>query len=319
MHYKPVLDFSPFQMILGKKPDAAVETGFDLFATNPLPLDDADMTVANLVGEGKAFTGGPVCDFQGKKLPTLCQWSEGGGINPDILVNILKKIDSSGVLARSKNVKPFLLVDAHQSRLSLEFLKYIRNQNHPWRVCISVPYDTHLWQVADSEELNGELSRLFTLGKEELIQKKSSNGMEPTGGRQDIMPTYTPAWKGSFGQVNKNKKAMAARGWSVLNYYLLDDHDVVKTMQVSDLKKEYAEKFGKYFGQHMPSDKELTRALAIESAGRPQACSQSSLLGVKDLNFTGGIAMRVVDDLIIGETSKKHRASMRDRADLSKL
>ena len=99
---------------------------------------------------------------------------------------------------------------------------------------------------------------------------------------------------------------MAAQGWSVLNYYLLDNPGVVKTMQVSDLKKEYTEKFGKYFGQRMPSDEELPRALAIQPAGRPEACSQSSFMGVEDLNFIGGIAMRVVGDLIIGETLKKH-------------
>ena len=131
-----------------------VETGYDPFAKNPLPSDADEMTVNDCFGEDNAFPGGPVCEFQGKELPTLCQWSEGGGITPQILTNILKRIDDSDVLDRSDGVKPFLLVDAHQSRLSLEFLQYVNNKEHSWSVCIGVLYGTYKWQVAGSEELN---------------------------------------------------------------------------------------------------------------------------------------------------------------------
>ena len=152
-------------VIPGKKPNTMVETGYDPFADIPLPADEDQMNVHDCFGSGKAFPTGPTCEFQGKTLPMLCQWSEGGGISGEILTNILKRIDASGVLNRSSGVKPFLLVDAHASRFSLEFLRYISNESHPWVVCIGVPYGTHLWQVADSEELNGELSRLFTCNK----------------------------------------------------------------------------------------------------------------------------------------------------------
>ena len=98
-----------------------VETGYDPFADNPLPADEDQMNVHDCFGAGKAFPTGPTCEFQGKTLSTLCQWSEGGGISGEILTNVWKRIGASGLLSRSSGVKPFLLVDAHASRFSLEF------------------------------------------------------------------------------------------------------------------------------------------------------------------------------------------------------
>ena len=120
------------------------------------------------------------CEFQGKTLSMLSQRREGGGISGEILTNILKRIDASGVLDRSNGMKPFLLVDAHASQFSPEFLKYITTESYPWAVCIGVPYGTHLWQVAAFKELNGEPNRLVTCNKEGLLQKKSRHDMDPS-------------------------------------------------------------------------------------------------------------------------------------------
>lgn len=69
---------------------------------------------------------------------------------------MLNAIDSHDVFGRSENNGvPFLLLDGHGSRTRLPFLEYITNQDHPWMVCIGVPYGTHIWQVHDSSELNG--------------------------------------------------------------------------------------------------------------------------------------------------------------------
>lgn len=149
--------------------------------------EDGEVSIANHFGEGKAFPGGPVCEFKGKKIPTLVQWSEHGGITGEILTNVLKKLDCCGVIDRTDaSVKPFL------------------------------------WQVADSEQLNGELTRLFTIAKENLLRKKTHHGLAPSITRTDVMPMFAGAWKQSFGDVKMNLKAMSARGWSVLNYALLD-------------------------------------------------------------------------------------------------
>ena len=41
--------------------------------------------------------------------------------------NIARRIDASGILDRRYMVQPFLLVNAHASRLSLEILRYINS------------------------------------------------------------------------------------------------------------------------------------------------------------------------------------------------
>ena len=64
-------------------------------------------------------------------------------------------MDEIGVYDRKNDVLPFLLLDGHQSRLELPFLQYIndeKKEGHKWMVCIGVPYATHFWQVADSNE-----------------------------------------------------------------------------------------------------------------------------------------------------------------------
>ena len=50
--------------------------------------EDGEVSIANHFGEGKAFPGGPVCEFKGKKIPTLVQWSEHGGITGSVKVEL---------------------------------------------------------------------------------------------------------------------------------------------------------------------------------------------------------------------------------------
>ena len=87
-----------------------VEVGYDPFLVNLLSSDEEEMNLDSCFGNGNAFPCGPVCKFQGKIFPTLCQCSEGGDTSGEILTNILKKMDASGVIERSEGVEPFLLV-----------------------------------------------------------------------------------------------------------------------------------------------------------------------------------------------------------------
>ena len=108
-----------------------MKIGFDPFAPAPTVTDGGDVSIANSFGDGKTFPGGPVCEYRGYIIPTLVQWSKHGGIKGEILTNVLIKMDACGAIDRTNDdVKPFLLVDAHSSRLSAEFLKYSNNDGH---------------------------------------------------------------------------------------------------------------------------------------------------------------------------------------------
>ena len=117
---------------------------------------------------------------------------------------MLQELDCRELFPRTDpNVKPFLLLDGHSSRLELPFLQYINTPKDNWVCCIGVPYGTALWQVGDSKEQNGSFNIAISRAKIDLVNKKQSLSLpaelEPT----DLMPLINEAWKHSFGQTEK--------------------------------------------------------------------------------------------------------------------
>jgi hypothetical protein len=84
-----------------------------------------------------------------------------------MLAEMLSNIDRAGVFDPQPNgPKQFLLLDGHHSQFELPFLLYINDSDeHPWVVCIGMPYRTHLWQVPDLSELNGTFKMGLTYAK----------------------------------------------------------------------------------------------------------------------------------------------------------
>ena len=141
--------------------------GLDVFADWVGEEDDLKL---NTGGEGKRYPQGPVCEFKGKILPTMCCCSESGCITADLLVAMLKVFDKSEVfLERTDGIAPFLLLDGHGSRVQLTFLEYINNPANPWSVCIGGPYGTSYWQVGDSSQQNGSFK--MNTGKAKIISR----------------------------------------------------------------------------------------------------------------------------------------------------
>jgi hypothetical protein len=172
------------------------------------------------VGNG-ALSGGPVCNFNGKEIKCYCTCSPNASITSTILTCLLKEIDQHNVFDRQNGTKPLLLLDGHHSRMDLEFLEYINQPGNEWCVCIGVPYGTHLWQVADSSQINGKFKIELTKEKCEYMKyKQNNNGLLVT----DIVPIVKGAFERSFANVGNTKKAIAERGWGpALNYRLLLD------------------------------------------------------------------------------------------------
>ena len=88
-----------------------------------------------------------------------------------MLADMLSRIDTAGVFPREQDgPKPFLLLDGHHSHFEIPFLNYIHDSQHEWVVCIGVSYGTHIWQVADSSEMNGAFKLGVTKAKKSLLQ-----------------------------------------------------------------------------------------------------------------------------------------------------
>ncbi len=114
--------------------------------------------------------------------------------------------------------------------MELPFLQYIHDNAHPWVVCIGVPYGTHLWQVADSSELNRAFKMGLTKAKNEIYTAKPDTIKKWLV--MDIIPILNRAFPTSFGDVDKAQQAIIDRGWGLLNYALLEHRDVLKTKPV---------------------------------------------------------------------------------------
>ena len=126
---------------------------------------------------------------------------------------MLKTLDQLKVIPRDANVKAFILLDGHQSRLELPFLTYINDPEDHWIVCIGVPYGTILRQVGESKEQNGSFNMAMTTEKQKLLELKNSLGLQNDGiVDTNLMPIINRAWAKSFARVDKNKNAISDRG-----------------------------------------------------------------------------------------------------------
>ena len=101
----------------------------------------------------------------------MIAFTENGGVNGQILKAIFKRIDDLGLYLdeRAQGLTPFALIDGHQSRFDLDFLKYINAEDTHWNVCIGVPYGTSLWQIGDSAQQNGRFKMLLTEKKKRNV------------------------------------------------------------------------------------------------------------------------------------------------------
>jgi len=305
-------------IIAGVQEKWEVECGINVDAVPVGDPTDPDFFQKN-TGKGKMFPLGPECTFRGKKVPTMVRWSQSGSITSIILRDALATMDHYELFERTSNRRPFLLLDGHHSRFEVQFLKYVTDADHPWMICIGVPYGTSLWQVADSKEQNGSFKIAISKAKSNLLKKRldmymDSPGIYPT----DIMTIVNDAWQYSFDRIELNKKAIYDRGWGPLNYNLLNDKDIQATM--TDLETvEYASML------KSPSDQSTISDLTDEDTGTklskniPLNFDQKYLTKVitnsvscgTNLNFSTGraadVARRLIHDHDIREAREANQ------------
>ncbi len=122
---------------------------------------------------------------------------------------------------------PMLIVDGHQSHLAPVFVEYINDKNNTWKVCLSVPYATTLWQVGGALEQNGMVKLEWYQEKKELLTWKYSNNLPCAICPEDVMPLMNKIFNKSYDHSANNKKAVAVQGWYPPSMVLLEHPSLV--------------------------------------------------------------------------------------------
>jgi hypothetical protein len=227
-------------IIEGKQRQLEVELGLDYSAHLEGSAEDPDFIKKN-TGVGKRFPGGPKCMFRGKEVPCFVRFHESGGITGELLLQIFKTLEYHELFhdARANGKTPFVLMDGHGSRFYLPLVQYLNAPSSKYCMSIGVPYGTSFWQVGDSEEQNGSFKIATYHAKEEILKERENLMIDDVGiVPSDIIPIINYAWKKSFARVDKNKKAIAERGWFPYNRNLLRNEELRATMTEREAKED---------------------------------------------------------------------------------
>lgn len=289
-----------------KKPsEIPIHVRFGIDITIPLRTDENDSEIDVFYknsGAGKSMQGGPDCYYKGRRIPCYVTCSPSSSISSAILADMLNHLDTHAQFDRSNGQTPFLLLDGHQSRLDVPFLKYIHTGNHKWTVCFGVPYGTHIWQVADSEQLNGLFKLLLTKLKRFFfeIKRKRNKNFE----QSDIIPLVRQAFIDSFGRTETARNAMITRGWNPLNYALLDHPQVVKRNedQLSNT-----------------SSNKTTSTESNDAASQDNASQINTTTGIAATFLEKIVIQKMKDDKYMQNLKKKRIAIAKETSDHEKL
>ena len=304
-------------IIQGKIPKLDVEKGVDITVQ---PEGDSNEVgfFFNNCGKGKYFPGAPVCNFRGKEIPAMIRWNESATITSEILVDMLKTLDRLDVFPRRRNSpKPFLLLDGHQSRLEMPFMRYINTPKDNWYVCLGVPYGTALWQVEDSKDQNGSFNIALTKAKQKLLEYKVNKCMPGTLEATDMIPLINKAWEHSFARELTNKKAITERGWNPLNYNLLTYPEIRATMTKSERDNEVSSQLIVLASKLiLPTD--TTDASTITDDNTSQSNSLKSASSKISLNFSSGASAFCLQSIISQEQLHNAREKIKEHKDNGK-
>ena len=289
----------------------------DLCNEEEMSIDNLRKYVRKNIGKGKSQPCGPTCLYKGQEVPCIVQFTPKGSMDGHALTNILKHLDALELYTKDRQEGriPCLLVDGHNSRLSLEFLGYIVNPDHKWTVFFGVPYATSLWQVGDSSEQNGAYKQKINKVKHTILDGRVDRclghmELVPT----DIIPMVNKAWPVSFGCERTNKKAICDRGWYPYNRNLLNNEDLRMKMTKEDKKNENEN----ILFAHLKEQKQIATIVTPPPPPLP-----SIHLNVQPGTFSGSCFEHIVrsDDLAAArsEINKKRKLGEKNAIDYKKM
>jgi len=281
-------------IIQGKNRIPQVETGIDTSVEDYIgSYDDIDF-MKNNKGPGKRFPGGPTCTFRGKDIPCLVRFSESGGMTGDILLTIFKTLDHFELFKEDRQNErvPFVLLDGHDTRFYVPFVKYINDPKSKFSVSLGVPYGTSYWQVGDSSEQNGSYKMEITNAKDSILAQRESTMISDLGIMStDIMVLVNQAWKRSFARVSENKKAVAERGWFPYNRILLDHPDLRATMTADECEDE------KFLSSESDDSQDISE-LTLDNMLQDTHYYSRSRSKPQFLNLNGGMGQHILTHIV---------------------
>ncbi len=225
---------------------------------------------------------------------------------------MLQTLDSLNLFPHESNMRPFLLLDGHRSRLELSFLQYINTPKDHWVVCIGVPYGTAYWQVGDSKEQNGSFNIAITQAKQDLLEKKDALGLYDEGiVDTDLMPIVNSALKRSFGRVDKSRNAISDQGWCQLNKALLLDPDILASRSSKEKSKEYNQINEVVF----PNNNNIEIGKNCGSVNN----DTSSQIIHNNLNFSSGMSGFCLQSILSREMLQNARSRINKNIDKGKI
>ena len=184
-------------------------------------------------GKGKRYTGVLIYYFRGKEVPALICCSPKGVITSMLFSIMLECMESLDLFPCIPVVpRPFILLDRHEIRVQLTFIRYVNNTDHMWSVCIVFPNGTAYWQVGDSPEKNGSCKMATTKYKRELDIFKTRMEMNITIKKTDSVPIICRAWNKCFAHSDCGIRAIVRRVWGPLNRGLLFLTEILSTKVV---------------------------------------------------------------------------------------
>jgi hypothetical protein len=309
------LDGNPLMCVViieGKQRNLLVESGIDLEAIeiNNENESQHDHYLNNL-GHGKKYPTGPSCTYHGIEVPCMVEFAEGGGINPTILTNIFRTLDALKLFDedRKKGLRPYVILDGHQSRFDVEFLSYMNSPEHRWSVVIGVPYGTALWQVGDSRQQNGMFKVFLVKRKEYIMRLRERLSLQLEILPTDIIPLIIYAWNHSFLKTTTNIQAIQERGWFPLNRALLL-HPLLRATMTNEEKEEEKKSglvssideridIADIDSHNLPSNSTSIQQQATNNTNNiTNNINVTTTTGNNNLNFSSGLGARVLDRLV---------------------
>ncbi|KAL7545121.1 hypothetical protein ACHAWF_013505 [Thalassiosira exigua] len=193
-------------------------------------------------GPGQRYPGLSLFDPEGKEIPVMFAATPKASMTSAILKDTFKMMDDLGISQRGVNEDgtefvPFVVIDGHPSRMGEDFLRYVNEETHRWKIVLGAPYGTGKWQFHDDKRQNGMFKMELVDAKRRWYKKKELHGLPPEILPEEIVVVLYDATKSSFMVERFGASALCERGWVPFNRSTLDDNEVLATAP-SDVKRD---------------------------------------------------------------------------------